>query len=316
MRASRLRCRVSSFRSSTNCERPFSDDHSELAEATRKLGSAVETLSGKLGSFSYPVISGVPSSKEDRDVILGSLHRLETEFSFTDAAGVAGLAAPFATNPATAPFAAAWEILIMGYWAIDQLMGDSVKPIDDIVEEGDRRLDRVMRYESIEEFKGPHQATEVGRRHSDISTQILWFQDQIKAADAEAEIEVDPLAEDAPGALLRKENAIELRRQLAQDYLAALKQYKIATDLDPEWADKTVIETAKQAVTEDVSAGQEIAPFTGVPMLPLHWEPITMEIKVLSDYKLSMRTNNPNPGLRVNVDLRSGVSGMFNGRAV
>jgi hypothetical protein len=295
----------------------FSDDHSKLAEATRKLESAVDTLSGKLGSFSYPVISGVPSSKEDRDVILGSLHRLETEWSFSEAADLASLLTPLAaTGPAGAMAAGVWAAAIMGYWAIDQLMGDSVKPIDDTVTEGDRRLDRVMRYDNIEEFKGPHQATEVGRRHSDISTQILWFQDQIKAADAEAEIELDPLAKDAPGTLLRKENAAELRRQLAEDYLAALEHYKIATGLDAGWADQKAIEIAKQAATQDVSAGQEIAPFTGVPMLPLHWEPITMEIKVLSDYKLSMRTNNPNPGLRVNVDLRSGVSGMFNGRAV
>ncbi|MDF2763346.1 MAG: hypothetical protein K0S81_340 [Rhodospirillales bacterium] len=173
-----------------------------------------------------------------------------------------------------------------------------------------------MRYDSIDEFKGPHRATEVGRRHSEISTQILWFQDQIKSADAEAEIEFDPLAKDAPGTILRKESAIELRRQLAQDYLAALEHYKIATGLDARWADQTVIEIAKQAANEDVNARQEIAPFTGVPMLPFHWEPITMEIKVLSDYKLSMRTNNPNPGLKVNVDLACGLNGMFYGRSV
>jgi hypothetical protein len=295
----------------------FTDDHAGLAEATRKLGIAVDTLAGKIGAFSYPALSGMPSSKEDRDVILGSLHRLETEWSFTDAADLASLFAPLAaTGPAGAMAAGIWAAAIMGYWAIDQILGDSVKPIDDKVNEGDQRLDRVMRYDSIDEFKGPHRATEVGRRHSEISTQILWFQDQIKSADAEAEIEFDPLAKDAPGTILRKESAIELRRQLAQDYLAALEHYKIATGLDARWADQTVIEIAKQAANEDVNARQEIAPFTGVPMLPFHWEPITMEIKVLSDYKLSMRTNNPNPGLKVNVDLACGLNGMFYGRSV
>jgi hypothetical protein len=295
----------------------FSDDHSELAEATRKLGSSVDTLAGKLGSFSYPAISGLPSSQEDRDVILGSLHRLETEWSFGDAAQMASVLSPLAATGAPGvAVALIWAGGVMTYWAIDQMLGDSVEPIDEQVQEGDRRLERVMRYGSIGEIVGPDRYTEPGRRHEDIAEQIYWFQDQIKAADEGARVEVDRFADDAPGALLRKENAIKLRRQLAEDYLAAIEHHKIATGFQNQQWDPEVIDIARKAIKENVSARQEIAPFTGVPALPFHWEPITMEIKVLSDYKLSMRTNNPNPGLRVNVDLRSGVSGMFNGRAV
>jgi hypothetical protein len=35
-------------------------------------------------------------------------------------------------------------------------------------------------------------------------------------------------------------------------------------------------------------------------------EPIEMEIKVLSEHRLSMKTNNPNPNLKLNVDFFCG----------
>jgi hypothetical protein len=295
----------------------FSDSNVGLAEATRKLGAAVDTLAGKIGSFSYPALSGMPSSKEDRNVILGSLHRLETEWTFGDAAQLASVLSPLAaTGGPGVAVALIWAGGVMTYWAFDQMLGDPTEPIDERVQEGDRRLERVMRYGSIEEIVGPDRYTEPGHRHEDIAEQIYWFQDQIKAADANARAEVDPFAEDAPGALLRKENAIQLRRQLAQDYLAAIEHHKIATGFKNQQWDTEALDIAKKALNEGVSTGQEITPFTGVPTLPFHWEPITMEIKVLSDYKLSMRTDNPNPGLKVNVDLACGLNGMFYGRSV
>ncbi len=282
---------------------------SPITEAIQKLAGGVDSLSGKIGSMGFAGIPGTALSEQDRDLLLGSLHRLETEWSFGEAAGLAGALSPLARtgHPLGILAALAWAAGVMSVWGIKQVMGDSVKPIDPRVDEADYRLGRVKRFGNIEDFKSPFKASTQSLRLGEFAAQIQWFEEQILAANEEAEVEIDPLEDDAPGAFLKREQARALRSYLAEKYLEVLELHKPATGLSPNHANEEALQIAKRATSVEQATGENLpVPFGGFPMPSFRWEPIKIDIKVLSDHRLSIRTDNPNPNIDLSWDFSCG----------
>ncbi|HXV23553.1 MAG TPA: hypothetical protein VED46_04770 [Alphaproteobacteria bacterium] len=286
----------------------FSTATSPITEAIQKLTGSVDMLSGKIGSVGFAGFPGPALSDQDRDILLGSLHRLETEWSFGEAAGLAAAGSSFAGtgHPAGLLAALAWAAGVMSLWGIKQLIGDSVKPSSRVATDADHRLERVKRFGNIEDFKSPFKASTQSLRLGEFATQIQWFEEQIMAANEEAEAEIDPLEEDAPGAFLKREQARALRSYLAQKYLEVLELHKPATGLSPSHANEEVLQIAKRATSVEETTGKDLISSSEPPMSSFRWEPIKIDIKVLSDHPLSIRTDNPNPNIDLSWDFYAG----------
>ncbi len=281
---------------------------SPITEAIQKLTGSVDSLSGKIGSVGFAGFPGPALSDQDRDLFLGSLHRLETQWSFGDALEMASVGSFLATSghPLGILAALAWAAGVMSVWGIKKVMGDPVRPSSREANDADYRLERVKRFGNIDDFKSPFKASEQSLRLGEFASQISWFEDQIMAANKEAEAEIDPLEDDAPGAFLKREQARALRSYLAQKYLEVLELHKPATGLSPNYANEEVQQIAKRAASVEQTTGKDLVPFSEPPMSSFRWEPIKIDIKVLSDHPLSIRTDNPNPNIDLSWDFYAG----------
>jgi hypothetical protein len=144
----------------------------------------------------------------------------------------------------------------------------------------------------------------------------------IKKAQPAANVELTPLL-DQPAEFFRREQAQLLRSLYSRDFLELIDRYKLAVGSDPtkinpgpfgQLASPRIgidADAYKIALANGTQTTDQITPaVSSTPIQSPPFKPIKMEIKVLSDYRLSMRTNNPNPGIDVNVDFSDFSCGM------
>ena len=104
-----------------------------------------------------------------------------------------------------------------------------------------------------------------------------------------------------------------LRPIYSRDLLELLARARTAGGAGPKDFDPAVLEIARKYASQ---SADQITP-TLVPTIAqpqqIRMEPIEIQIKVLSDYRLSMRTMNPNPGVHVDIDMSCGPNPLLHG---
>jgi hypothetical protein len=136
-------------------------------------------------------------------------------------------------------------------------------------------------------------------------SQVKFFSDRLRQLDEAANQDATPLL-DKPSELFRREQARTLRPIYSRDLLELLARARTAGGAGPEDFDPAVLEIArKYAAPSADQIKPSLVPGT-TQLQTIRMEPIEIQIKVLSDYRLSMRTVNPNPGVDVHVDMYRG----------
>jgi hypothetical protein len=279
-----------------------------IRQATAAVGESLDEMKAAVESFTPPVsVTSFPLSVpiEQEKGLLG--------WTGTIAEG-AGYSY-FAADPVRG------AVLIGGGLVLQSIEGDGFYDYD---EDAASHMKRVQEwgYGSINDVEDGwliNRNMEADRRARDFNDEFAFFNARLKELDKEANVELTPLL-DNPSEFGRREQARALRTLYSKDLLDLIEQYKVAVGRDPvvtPTIDVGILSTAHPGVDTraleiaktyaSTAAGQPPAAFVPAAAPGVtKFEPIQMEIKVLSDYRLSMKTNNPNPNIDVRVDFSCG----------
>ena len=279
-----------------------------IRHATTTLDESVKAMEAAAKNLTPPIlVSSVPLSVpiEQEKGLLGWAG------SIAEGAGYSYLAAD--------PLPGA--VLIGGGMLLQSIEGDGFYDYD---EDAANHMKQVQEwgYGSINDVEDGwfiNRNMEADRRARNFNDEFAFFNARLKKLDDEANVELTPLL-DNPGEFGRREQARALRTLYSKHLLDLIEQFKVAVGRYPvvtPTVDVGILSTAHPGV--DTRALEIAKTYASSPSGPLpsafsaataptviKFEPIEMEIKVLSDYRLSMKTNNPNSNIDVRVDFACG----------
>ena len=181
-------------------------------------------------------------------------------------------------------------------------------------DEAEERLNLIRgfpEYDSIEDgwFLDKHAIQHTQKRG--FLNQVDFFSERLKELDEAANKDTAAYL-DEPRELFMREQAKALRELYAKMLLELLARSKSAGGVGEESFDAGALELARQYGDKTTD---KIAPAMGEvsQTWPMRMEPIDVQIKVLSDYRLSIHSVNPNPNVHLNVDMRCGPNGVLYG---
>jgi hypothetical protein len=141
--------------------------------------------------------------------------------------------------------------------------------------------------------------------------QVEFFSERLRELDETANKDTTAYM-DEPRELFMREQANALRELYAKMLLELLARSKSAGGVGEESFDAGALELARQYGDKTTD---KIAPAMGevTQTSPMKMEPIDVQIKVLSDHRLSIHSVNPNPNVNLSVDMRCGPNGLLYG---
>jgi hypothetical protein len=301
----------------------ISEANTSIRDATTALTTAVTAMNKAVADFKLPPIQVFGMSPEQLQVQLGALQavRQGSLTGLLSRAADAATGAGFSTmleNPVAGSVLVAGG-LTAGY-ALDQLGRNDFYDYD---EEAAKHMGNVRGFGDIAQVEDGFFFSRQGTadaRSEEFWKQLEFFTDRLKELDDAANVELTPLL-DEPAEFFRREQARLLRSLYSQDFLELIDRYKLAVGSDPTKINPGPLgqlasprigidaEAYKIALAHGTETTDQITPaVSSTPVQSPPFQPIKMEIKVLSDYRLSMRTNNPNPGIDVSVDFSCGMN--------
>jgi hypothetical protein len=141
--------------------------------------------------------------------------------------------------------------------------------------------------------------------------QVEFFSERLRELDETANKDTTAYL-DEPRELFMREQAKALRELYAKMLLELLARSKSLGGVGEESFDAGALELARQYGDKTTD---KIAPAMGevTQTSPMKMEPIDVQIKVLSDHRLSIHSVNPNPNVNLSVDMRCGPNGLLYG---
>jgi hypothetical protein len=301
----------------------ISEANTSIRDATTALTTAVTAMNKAIADLKLPPLQVFGISPEQLQVQLGSFPSIQH-------GAVAAFLSRIADNATEAGFsmlpenplagsAFATSGLAAGY-ALDEAERNHFYDYD---EEATQHMAKVRGFGDIAQvndgFFFSRQGT-ADARSEEFWKQFEFFTDRLKELDQAANVELTPLL-DEPAEFFRREQARLLRSMYSQDFLELIDRYKLAVGSDPtkinpgpfgQLASPRIgvdADAYKIALASGTQTADQITPslVPGTTQQPtIRMEPIEIQIKVLSDYRLSMRTVNPNPSVDVRVDMSCG----------
>jgi hypothetical protein len=280
--------------------------NTSIRDATTALTNAVTSMNKAIADFKLPPLQVYGISPEQFQVQLGALDAGKSSTSAL-AATIGSLAIKIGED-------LVWESPIIGGGLILGGLGLSAAADteDDgffsFDEEAEKHMEAVRSLPNIDTLKSKFPILKADRQIGqglEFLSQVKFFSDRLRQLDEAANQDATPLL-DKPSELFRREQARTLRPIYSRDLLELLARARTAGGAGPEDFDPAVLEIARKYAAQ--SADQitpSLVPGT-TQLQTIRMEPIEIQIKVLSDYRLSMRTVNPNPGVDVHVDMYRG----------
>lgn len=285
----------------------ISEASTSIEQATTALTDAVATMTKTIDGFKLPPIQVVGLSPAELQVHLGALQLDQQGGAFNFAANLADTIKQLGL--ALIPrYPKVGAVLAIGGGvaksAISEFGGPSLFTYD---EEAFERMSLVRGFPDIASLEDGWMLSREAKASAQkrcFLTQVEFFSARLKELDEKANADAAPLL-DRPAELFEREQARALRALYSGYLLELLDRAEFAGGVDAEGFDTDALTIARR---HSEQPADQIAAALAAPTNAqlLSFEPIKIDIKVLSDHRLSIRTDNPNSNVDLSLDFYCG----------